>query len=123
MTEESESSRKEPSITFPPMKTARTHVNEEREKVSPVNSSSNGEPSYSKKPQNKDLINSISVLINSRLTEFRSEIITMMNKNGDQSMSLENRDSYYEDFETNSLPKAKKGKKGDTHFDYLSALF
>ena len=123
MTEESESSRKEPSITFPPMKTARTHVNEEREKVSPVNSSSNGEPSYSKKPQNKDLINSISVLINSRLTEFRSEIITMMNKNGDQSMSLENRGSYYEGFETNNLPKAKKGKKGDTHFDYLSELF
>ena len=44
MTEESDFSRKEPSITFLPMKTGTIHVNEEREKVSPVNSSSNAEP-------------------------------------------------------------------------------
>ena len=56
------------------MKTGTIYVNEEREKVSPVNSSSNAEPGYSKKPQNEDLINSISALINTRLTEFRSEM-------------------------------------------------
>ena len=49
------------------MKTGTTHLNEEREKVSPVNSSSNAEPGYSEKPQNEDLINSISALINTRL--------------------------------------------------------
>ena len=89
MMEESDSSRKESSITPPPpMKTGTTHVNEEREKVSPVISSSNAEPGYSKKSQNEDLINSISALINTRLTEFRSEMITFINKNGDQPMSL-----------------------------------
>ena len=94
MIEESDSSRKEPSITFP-LKKGTVHVNEEREKVSPVNSSSNAEPGYSKKPQNEDLINSISALINTRLTEFRSEIITLINKNGDHPMSLGDRGSYY----------------------------
>ena len=32
-------------------------------------------------------------------------MINLINKNGDQSMSLGDRDSYYEDFETNNLPK------------------
>ena len=121
--EESESSRNQPSITFPPMKAEIIHVNKEREKVSPVNSSSNLEPGYSEKPQNEDLINSISALINTRLTEFRFEMITMINKNGDQSMSLGDRDSYYEGFETNNLRKGEKGKTGDTHSGDLSALF
>ena len=121
--EELDSSRKEPSITFPPMKTGTTHVNEEREKVSPINSSSNAEPGYSKKPQNEDLINSVSALINTRLTEFRSEMITLINKNGDQPMSLGDRVSYYEDFEANNLPKGEKGKTGDTQSDDVSALF
>ena len=116
-------SREDPSITSPPMKTGTTHVNEERGKVSPVNSSSNPEPGYSKKPQNEDLIKSISALINTRLTEFRSEMITLINKNGDQPMSLGDRDSYYEDFEANNLPKGEKDKTGDTQFDDLSALF
>ena len=71
---------KESSITFPPMKTGTTYVNEEREKVSPVNSSSNVELGYSKNSLNKDLIDSISTLINTRLREFRSEMITMINK-------------------------------------------
>ena len=71
---------KESSITFPPMKTGTTHVNEERDKVSPVNSSSNVELGYSKNSLNKDLIDSISTLINTRLREFRSEMITMINK-------------------------------------------
>ena len=79
MIEESDSSRKEPSITFP-LKKGTVHVNEERKKVSPVNSSSNAEPGYSKKPQNEDLINSISALINTRLTAFRSEMIMLINK-------------------------------------------
>ena len=113
---ESNSGRKEPSN-----ENRSNHVNEEREKVSRVNSSSNTEPGYSEKPQ--DLINSISALINTRLTEFRSEMITLINKNGDQPMSLGDRDSYYEDFETNNLPKAEKGKTGNTHFHDLSALF
>ena len=46
MMEESDSSRKEPSIIFPPMKTGTIHANEQREKVSPVNSYWNAEPGY-----------------------------------------------------------------------------
>ena len=107
MMQKSESSRKESSFTLPPTKTGTTHVDKERE-VSPVNSSSNTEPSYSKKPQNDDLINSISALIDTRLTEFKSEMITMINKNGDQPMCFGDRDSYYEDFETNNLPEGGK---------------
>ena len=84
---------------------------------------SNAEPGYSKKPKIEDLINSISTLINMRLTEFRSEIITLINKNGDQPMSLGDRDSYYEDFEASNLPKGEKDKTGDTQSDDLSALF
>ena len=38
-------------------------------------------------------------------------------------MSLEDRYSYDEDFETNNLPKAEKDKTEDTHFNDLSALF
>ena len=38
-------------------------------------------------------------------------------------MSLGDRDSYYEDFETSNLPKAEKDKTGDTHSDDLCALF
>ena len=55
-----------------------------------------------KKTQNEDLINSISALINTRLSEFRSEMITLINENGDQQMFLDigTRDSYYLDFET-----------------------
>ena len=55
-----------------------------------------------KKKQNEDLINSISALINTRLSEFRSELITLINKNGDQLIFLDigTRDSYYLDFET-----------------------
>ena len=121
--EESDCSRKESSITpAPPMKTGTTHVNEEREKVSPVISCSNAEPGYSKKSQNEDLINSISALINTRLKEFRSEMITLINKNGIQPMSVGDRDSYDEDFETNNLPKADKEKTGDTCSHNLSAL-
>ena len=41
----------------------------------------------------KVLVNSISTLINIRLTEFRSEMISMKNKNGDQSVFLGDRDS------------------------------
>ena len=103
MMEEPDPSRKQPSITFPPIKTRTTHVHEKREKVPPVNSSSNAEPGYSKKTQNEDLINSISALINTTFTEFRSKMITLINKNGDQPMSLGDRDSNYEDFETNNL--------------------
>ena len=47
----------------------------------------------------------------------------MINKNGDQPMSLGNRDSYYKDFEINNLPKGEKGKASHTHSDDLSALF
>ena len=102
MIEESDSSRKKQSITFSPMKLGTSHVDDERNKVSPVNSSLNTEPGYSKKPQNEDLINSISALINTRLTEFRSEMITLINQNGDEPMYLGDRDSalslnYYED--------------------------
>ena len=51
MMEESESIRKESRITFPPMKTGTTRVNEEREELSLVNSSLNPDPGYSKNPQ------------------------------------------------------------------------
>ena len=50
-------------------------------------------------------------------------MITFINKNGDQPMSLGERDSYYEDFQTNTLPKGEKGKIGDIHSDDLSAFF
>ena len=49
-------------------------------------------------------------------------MITLINKNGVQPMSLGDRDSYDEDFETNNLPKADKGKTGDTRSHNLSAL-
>ena len=117
MREESESSKKESSITFPIMKTGTSHINQEREKVCPVNSSSNAEPGYSKNSQNENLINSVSALINARLTEFRSEMVTMINKNRDQPVSLGDKDSYYEDFDTKDL----KGEKAKTSDD-LSAL-
>ena len=105
------------------MKTGTVHVKEEREEVSQVNSSSNAEPGYSEKLQNEDLIYSISPLTNTRLTEFRSEMITLINKNGDQPVPLGDRNSYYEDLETNNVPKAEKGKTGDTHSYELPALF
>ena len=57
------------------------------------------------------MINSISALINKRLTEFGSEMIIMVNKNGHQPVPLGDRDSYYKDFETNNLPKGEKGKQ------------
>ena len=38
-------------------------------------------------------------------------------------MSLRDRDSYYEDFEKNNLPKVEKDDTGDTHSDGLSAFF
>ena len=83
------------------MKTGKIHVNEESEKVSPVNSSLNAGSGYLKKNQNEDLINSISALLNTILSEFRSELITLINKNGDQLMFLDigTRDSYNLDFE------------------------
>ena len=62
-------------------------------------------PSYLKNPQKEDLTNSISALINTRLAEFRSEMITMINKNGDLPMSLGDRNSYYNGFETNNFLK------------------
>ena len=48
-------------------------------------------------------------------------MMTIIN-NGDQTVSLGDRDSYYKDFETNNLPKGEKGKTGHTHSDDLSAL-
>ena len=49
-------------------------------------------------------------------------MITLINKNGDQPISLGDRDSYYEDLETNNLLKGEKDKTGDTHSDDLSSL-
>ena len=49
-------------------------------------------------------------------------MITLINKNGDQPTSLRDRDSYYEDFETNNLTEAEKDKTGDTRSDDLSAF-
>ena len=64
MMEESESSRRQQGISFPPMKTGKTNVNKERKYLSPVNSSSSAESGCSKNSQNEDLITSISALIN-----------------------------------------------------------
>ena len=50
-------------------------------------------------------------------------MITLINKNGDQPMSSGDRGSYFENFEATNLPRAEKGKAGDTHSDDLSALF
>ena len=38
-------------------------------------------------------------------------------------MYLGDRDSYYEDFDTNNLPKGEKAKTGGIHSDNLSTLF
>ena len=84
--EQSESSRKESNITFPPMKTGTAHVNLERKRFSPVNSSSNAEPGYCRNSRNDDLISSIFALVDTRLREFRSTMVTMINKNGAQSV-------------------------------------
>ena len=100
--EESESSKKEPSITFPLMKIGTTHVNVEREKVS-------------KKTHNESLI--------TRLTGFRFQMVVMINKNEDQLMSLGDRDSYYENFETTNLTKGKKGKTEYTYSNDLPPSF
>ena len=62
------------------------------EKNAPINSYSNAEPGYLKKSQNEDLINSISALVNTKLTVLSSEMITMIMKNGDQPVSLRDRD-------------------------------
>ena len=56
------------------------------------------------------MINSISAVTNTTLTEYRSEMVPMINKNEDQPMSLEFSDSYYEDFEI-TYPKKKKAKQ------------
>ena len=56
------------------------------------------------------MINSISTLITERLENFRSKMITMINKNGDQPVSLEDRESYYEAFEAINLPKIGKSE-------------
>ena len=77
----------------------------------------------SKKNQNEGLVNSISALINTRLKEFKSKMINMINKNVDQPMSLGDRGSYYESFETNNVSKREKDKTGDTHFYDLPTLF
>ena len=114
---------KESNITFPLMKTGTANVNEEREKVAPVNSSSNVELGYLRNSQNKDLIDSISTLTNTRLREFRDEMITMINKMEIKCvLSAGDRDSYYEYFETNNLPKGEKCKTGNTHSNYWFAL-
>ena len=63
------------------------------EKNAPINSYSNAEPGYLKKSQNEDLINSISALVNTKLTVLSSQMITMIMKNGDQPVSLRDRDS------------------------------
>ena len=38
-------------------------------------------------------------------------MIIMVNKNGHQPVPLGDRDSYYNDFKTNNLPKGEKGKQ------------
>ena len=50
-------------------------------------------------------------------------MIILINRNGDQPMPLGEFHSYYEDFETNNLPKGEKGKIGDTHSHDLSAYY
>ena len=49
-------------------------------------------------------------------------MITMIHKNGDQPVSLGDRDFFCKDFETNNLPKGEKGKRLDTHSHDLSLL-
>ena len=64
-----------------------------------------------KNPQNEDLTDSISVLISTKLTEFRSQMTTLINKNGDQPMYLGDRDSYYEDFEKITQSKKRQNRR------------
>ena len=50
-------------------------------------------------------------------------MITLINKIGDQPVSVGIRDSYYEDFVTDNLPKEEKSKTGDTQSVNFSSLF
>ena len=78
---ETEPSGKESSIAFPTIKVGTNHANEGRGKSSFMNLSSNLERGRSKKSKTGHLINSISALIIERLTEFRSDMFTIVNKN------------------------------------------
>ena len=103
-----ESNRKESSLTFPPKQVGTKHADEEREKACPIYSSSNAEPGCSKNSQNGHRISSILVLISERLAEARSELITMINKNSYQPVSLGDSDSYCESFHTTDPQKTKQ---------------
>ena len=79
--------------------------------VQTINShSANAELGCSKNSQKGDLINSISVIIAERLAVLRSEMITVINKNRDKSVSLGDRESYYEGFDATDLQKVGKEK-------------
>ena len=49
-------------------------------------------------------------------------MITMINKNEDQLVSLGDRESYYEKSYTTDLQTADKWTTRESHSDYLSAL-
>lgn len=75
-----------------------------KEKPSPVNSPSNAETGSSKNLKFYFCINYRT------FTKFGSEMITMINKYGDQPVSLGDRESYYEEFNTTDLQKQGKTK-------------
>lgn len=60
-----------------------------------------------KTPKNGELINTISALITEHLADFRSEVITMINKKRDKLVSLGNKESYNEGFDTTDQQKTK----------------
>ena len=89
--EETECSKKASSISSPPIKLDTNHANKGTDKASAINSHSVAKPGCSKSPDNEDQIIFIFDLITKRLTKIWSEIITMINKNEVQLVSLGDR--------------------------------
>ena len=79
-----------------------------KKKTSSINSPTNVEPGCSKNTKNGDL--KILFYIN-YCKKFRSKMITMIKKYGDQPVSLGNRESYYVGFNTTYPQKQGKTKQ------------
>ena len=65
-----------------------------------VTNQNSAELDCSNNSRNGDLVSSILALITEYLIEFRSEMITIINKSENPPVSLKHRDSYYEGFDT-----------------------
>ena len=99
------------------MKVGKNRANNGMKKTSSINSHSNAGPGSSKNSQNGDLMNSISVLTAERLTQWQNDHSDKQNR--DKSVSLGDRESYYEGFDTTNLQKVGKEKSSRSPFRRL----